>query len=122
MASNTTSGYGLHAWEPEDHFLRTEFNENFARLDQIPEAVFGTYHGNYSSQQAISLGFTPRAVHIEIQNGVRSNGQYQGGLVLPGFPLAGGAAIIQEGGFLLVKRNTSDNLNGNTDYLYIAFR
>lgn len=33
MASNQTTNYGLHLWEPEDDFLRTEFNENNEAID-----------------------------------------------------------------------------------------
>lgn len=33
MSSNKTPNYRLHAWEPGDHFLRSEFNENFAAID-----------------------------------------------------------------------------------------
>ena len=33
MSTNKTEHYGLHSWVGEDVFLRTEFNENFAKLD-----------------------------------------------------------------------------------------
>ena len=33
MASNQTTNYGLHLWEPEDDFLRSEFNENNETID-----------------------------------------------------------------------------------------
>ncbi|WP_297240727.1 hypothetical protein [uncultured Flavonifractor sp.] len=33
MGSNKTEHYGLHQWVPEDDFLRTDFNENFEKLD-----------------------------------------------------------------------------------------
>ena len=33
MSSNKTQNYQLHAWEPNDHVLMTEFNENFAAID-----------------------------------------------------------------------------------------
>ena len=28
-----TSNIGLHQWEPSDHFLRTEFNQDFSKID-----------------------------------------------------------------------------------------
>ena len=28
-----TSNIGLHQWEPSDHFLRTDFNQDFAKID-----------------------------------------------------------------------------------------
>ena len=31
--ANYTPNYRLHQWEPEDKFLRTDFNEDFASLD-----------------------------------------------------------------------------------------
>ena len=55
MSTNKTQNYALHTWEPEDDFLREEFNQNFAAIDAIlkgkAEMVFGTYTGNKSSQR-----------------------------------------------------------------------
>ena len=31
--ANYTAHYHLHQWEPEDSFLRTDFNEDFAKID-----------------------------------------------------------------------------------------
>lgn len=33
MSTNKSEHLKLHLWEPEDDFLRTEFNENFSALD-----------------------------------------------------------------------------------------
>ena len=33
MSSKKTTNYKLHQWEATDDFLRTEFNENFGKLD-----------------------------------------------------------------------------------------
>lgn len=33
MGTYKTEHYGLHQWVPEDDFLRTDFNENFEKLD-----------------------------------------------------------------------------------------
>ena len=33
MSSNKSTNLGLHLWEGEDDFLRTEFNENFQAID-----------------------------------------------------------------------------------------
>ena len=33
MSTNKSEHLKLHLWEPEDNFLRTEFNENFSALD-----------------------------------------------------------------------------------------
>ena len=39
MSANKTPNYKLHTWEPSDHFLRTEFNENFAAIDTAIDAA-----------------------------------------------------------------------------------
>ena len=31
--ANYTAHYQLHQWEPEDSFLRTDFNEDHAKID-----------------------------------------------------------------------------------------
>ena len=31
--ANYTEHYQLHQWEPSDSFLRTDFNQDFARID-----------------------------------------------------------------------------------------
>ena len=31
--ANYTEHYQLHQWEPSDNFLRTDFNQDFARID-----------------------------------------------------------------------------------------
>ena len=33
MSTNKSAHLNLHLWEPEDDFLRTEFNENFEKID-----------------------------------------------------------------------------------------
>ena len=33
MSTHKTPNYKLHKWESQDDFLRTEFNENFAKID-----------------------------------------------------------------------------------------
>ena len=47
MSTNKTTNYQLHKWEADDNFLRTEFNENFAGIDEAlgskAEIVTGTY-------------------------------------------------------------------------------
>ena len=34
MSTKKTQNYQLHQWEATDDFLRTEFNENFGKLDE----------------------------------------------------------------------------------------
>ena len=38
MAAYTTN-YRLHQWEAEDHFLRTDFNQDFAKIDAAIQSV-----------------------------------------------------------------------------------
>ena len=81
MASYTTN-YQLHQWEANDDFLRTDFNEDFAKIDAgIKSAadaaagaastaagrariVTGSYTGNGSTGRVISVGATPRILFI----------------------------------------------------------
>ena len=39
MSSSKTTNYGLHLWQPEDDFLRSEFNENNEAVDAAIRAV-----------------------------------------------------------------------------------
>ena len=64
MASYTQN-YQLHQWEPEDPFLRTDFNEDLEKIDSAlkeantgPACVTGSYLGT-GQDMTISLGFRP---------------------------------------------------------------
>ena len=71
MSTNKSEHLNLHLWEPEDDFLRTEFNENFAALAMADNAccpenkpyVTGSYKGTgtYGSgaSTVINAGFRP---------------------------------------------------------------
>ena len=92
MSTNKTENYKLHTWEPQDDFLRSEFNENFAIIDAAlhgkAEVVTGAYTGDGAASRTVTLGFTPRAVLIFRQDGRTGEdyGRY-GGLALPGHPV-----------------------------------
>ena len=49
-----TEHYHLHQWEPEDNFLRTDFNEDFRVLDKAlalkPEILSGSYTGDHQQR------------------------------------------------------------------------
>lgn len=75
-----TPNYQLHQWEPEDAFLRADFNEDLkkidaaikgvetdteAKLEQKVKLVTGTYVGNGGTKK-IDLGFQPLAVIVRI--------------------------------------------------------
>ena len=72
MASNYTTSYGLCQWEPEDDFLRTEFNADNAKIDAalgtIPKVESGSYTGDgtYGADSPCSLTFSfqPKLVLI----------------------------------------------------------
>ena len=63
-----TEHLGLHQWEASDSFLRTDFNEDFAKLDAAVGGLItvGTYTGTAdpnsspTAKQDIPLGFQPR--------------------------------------------------------------
>ena len=44
MAANQTPNYGLCQWEPGDQVLRTDFNEDNAKLDQALQALEDRTH------------------------------------------------------------------------------
>lgn len=109
MASGQTSNYGLNQWAAEDKVIRTEFNEDNAKIDaalaEIPTIVTGSYVGDGSASRFINLGFTPRAVYVCNEHGYTyssaGNGYY-GGLALEGHPTTSNSYTILsivDGGF-----------------------
>ena len=92
MASGQTAHYGLSQWEPEDSFLREEFNANFSKIDtevfSKAEAVTGTYTGDGESARIIELGFSPTAVLLLRNTGAgKDSSNYYGGLALRDHPV-----------------------------------
>ena len=84
--ANYTEHYQLHQWEPSDSFLRTDFNQDFARIDtgmraakaqaerlerEKAEISTGAYTGDNAASRTIHLGFRPRAVLVEMALGNR---------------------------------------------------
>ena len=75
MASYTEH-YQLHQWEPEDRFLRTDFNEDLEKIDNtlftaaqgncrvITGSYVGTGKYGKSSPNRLDFSFTPEAVMI----------------------------------------------------------
>ena len=137
MASYTEH-YQLHQWVPEDDFLRTDFNQDFARIDagiaaalaaaeSKAQVVTGSYNGNGAATRAITLGFQPAAVLVEAENGRRNPGDdyIYGGLALPGAPVMGSgstAVDILETAFRVRSGgNSFTNFSGQW-YSCIAFR
>ena len=93
MASGQTANFGLNQWAAEDKVIRTEFNEDNAKIDavlaEIPTIVTGSYVGDGSASRFINLGFTPKAVYICHESGTvfsSAGWSYWGGLALLGKP------------------------------------
>ena len=42
MATNSSEHLGLHLWEPGDQVLRTEFNQNWSKIDEAVETAQST--------------------------------------------------------------------------------
>lgn len=132
MATNQTRQYGLHLWEPGDHFLREEFNENFADLDAAARVVTGTYTGDGARERKIELGFTPLAVLVMREDGAMGGGySYFGGLALPGHPVtyakSSEVLAMAEGGFIVhsYQLSASYYVSGNDEeqpYHFVALR
>lgn len=77
MSSNKTTQLQLHSWEASDKVLRSEFNENFKKIDSAIAAinneskvriVAGSFMGNGSygsgSPRRLTFTFTPILVVI----------------------------------------------------------
>ena len=91
--ANYTPNYRLHQWEPEDPFLRTDFNEDLAKIDQALQAsgdchfIYGSYvgTGTFGTSAPCTLDFsdilpeTPKMLLVR-----RSIGTYNYLLVLRG--------------------------------------
>ena len=135
--STQTANLGLHQWEPNDHFRRTEFNEDFAKIDAAaaPRYVIGTFDAD-GAQKTIDLGFTPSAVLLSGKLGFFNHSQASGANYTrhgAGFAVTGAPAYcpassgsvsstvlveIVEGGFRVGANLTTDY----NPFRYIAFR
>ena len=49
MATNSSEHLGLHLWEPNDQVLRTEFNQNWQKIDTAVAEAFGLDNRPYVS-------------------------------------------------------------------------
>ena len=80
MASNQTEYWGLNQWSGDDKFMRTEFNEDNARIDTAlsrkAEIAWGHYSGATSTPngnwRSINLGYHPQAVLVVMHGGTNS--------------------------------------------------
>ena len=72
--ANYTAHYHLHQWEPEDSFLRRDFNEDFQKIDAglagrgDCSLLFGSYGGTGtcgpSEPTVLTLGIPAKALWV----------------------------------------------------------
>lgn len=79
--ANYTEHYQLHQWEPEDPFLRTDFNEDLAKIDNALNQLAGsTLHiasGSYAGTgeagaehpNQLTFEFVPKMVVLTVDAG-----------------------------------------------------
>ena len=83
---NYTENYQLNQWEETDRVLMEDFNSDNQKIEAALgvkcEIVIGSYTGNGSATREIYLGFQPRAVMLERQDGHRHTMPTNGGLAL----------------------------------------
>lgn len=92
---NKTSNYQLNQWEASDPFLRSDFNEDNARLEaaltEKSGLVFGTFTGDGEASMSVDLGFAPKAVYtctaFGLAGALPGSFYTYGGLALPGHPV-----------------------------------
>ncbi len=126
MSSHKTENYRLHIWEPEDNFLREEFNGNFEAIDRhMARMAVGAYVGDGAESQFIELGFTPAAILVMAENGTtRYTNGYWGGLAVMDRPANNGNPIValEADGFRVYYRSaTYCNGEGHV-FHYLAIR
>ena len=133
--ANYTQHYQLHQWEPNDNFLRTDFNTDFEKIDTALDAlqtavegkcqvVSGSYTGDGTENRSFDLGFAPSALLLETSTGARGNGiNAIAGLALPGLSVHDGAIGLTETGFSLNHDNKYHAVNGvGETFYYLAFQ
>ena len=122
MSTNKTENYQLHAWEAGDDFLREEFNENFAKLDQAlhDHVVAGAYTGDGTKDRFMDLGFTPRALLLFNNSGATMNSFVYGGLALLDHGCS--AVSIIDGGLRVTYHSNTQSNRKDMKYLYMALQ
>ena len=130
MASYTEH-YGLHQWEAADNFLRTDFNADFAALDEavhgcshVTGSYVGTGSGGPGTWVTLELGFKPSLV-VVLNSGLESS-QCSGYFVYPADSGQGGGGKLDvewsSTGLSWSGNDAYVMLNMDVTYHYIAFR
>ncbi len=152
MSTNKSEHLNLHLWEPEDDFLRTEFNENFTALDGAVKTVqaaaekaqsaadkaqtaaaissyaVGSYVGT-GEAVTVTLGFRPSYLIIcgHVATDYRDTDEY----IYCAFGATAGKAnqnriLLTETGFVALSGDVTlpypNFTYANRTYDYIAFR
>ena len=117
-----TQNYQLNQYEPQDNFLRTDFNADNQKIDaalaQKCEIYIGNYTGDGRDSRAFSLGFQPKAVLLTSAEVI-----YEGGAmtVLGAHSQYSFLAITEDGFQINHATERPLNLKDNY-YCYVAFR
>ena len=131
-----TPNLGLHQWQPGDSFLRTDFNEDFGKIDagigQQLKLVTGSFTTDGKANREITLGFCPRLLLI-FGKRYASGGAETAMAAVFGFMCycdwgnynslqTGGTPVrLTDDGFLIPDGNYFNYQTGDETY-YIAFR
>ena len=109
-----TSNIGLHQWEPGDNFLRTDFNQDFAKIDGA-FGQCGTVQG-WLEDAAARVGY--EALQCRLAADAEGKNLPQGrGLIFDSFrtggrvTLTGGCAMKTDGGILLDAEGMLSDVN-----------
>ena len=133
MASGQTSNYKLNQWAAEDPVLRTDFNQDNAKLDAALEAidktifriVTGTYTGNNETSQTIELGFAPKIVIVTTNGGYNANFIYETGVQIAFTGQDSEMLALTETGFIVSgdgQRGMNSSKSSLNPFHYLAFR
>ena len=128
-----TENYQLHQWVPEDNFLRTDFNQDFQRIDEALAAkaaqsalesvqelaegkcrmIVGYYAGNNYNPRTINVGVTPTVLLVSLDSSSVNTitATRQGGTVAQ--------VTVVENGFRLDSGSVPVNTTG-LSYSYIV--
>jgi len=133
--STKTEHLGLHQWEPEDSFLRTDFNEDFAKIDAEAKAVRALAEtvsaaGSYKAVSGVAaepdLGFRPKLVVLLcgscigfVMDGLALRAQYQSEYTRTN--VASISARLTDTGFWVAANEYCFNTSSRTTY-YVAIR
>ena len=125
---NKTTNYQLNQWEPEDNFLRTDFNEDNAKIEAAltemargsVKIITGTYSGTGTTAQTIEFGQEVGPVFVQAV-GVGSSTNYSGYVLASGHQYGYSSTAIglyHNGTSITIQFNNLNN--ASYTYRYIA--